>query len=104
MLELVGLLELEGVLSKAARRAAIGGKRKTRENMGSLLHEMGDLVPQDMGKAEEQNASFASLLARPIFRNPRSQKLQGRLEQGRHTLGGRGSGQGRYIGPAGMHP
>ena len=74
VLELVGLLELEGVLSKAARRAAIGNKRKTRENMVPLLHEMGDLVPRDMGKAEELNVSFASLLARPVFRNPRSQR------------------------------
>lgn len=51
----MGLLELEGALSKPERRAAIGDKRKTRENMGSLLHEMADLVPQDMGDLVPQD-------------------------------------------------
>lgn len=37
------------------------------ENMGPLLHELGGLVSQDMGKVEELNA-------RLIFRNPRSQQ------------------------------
>ncbi|KAK4831130.1 hypothetical protein QYF61_015433 [Mycteria americana] len=37
-------------------------KRKTRENVGPLLNEMGDLVTQDMEKAEELNAAFALVL------------------------------------------
>lgn len=65
-------------MSKPARGAAKGNKWKTRENMGPLLQKMGDLVPQDMGKAKELNAFFAFLPARPIFRNPRSQRPRGK--------------------------
>lgn len=39
----------------------IGDKKKSRENMGPLLNEMGDLVTQDMEKAGELNAAFASV-------------------------------------------
>ena len=39
----------------------IGDKRKTRENVGPLLNEAGDLVTQDMEKAEVLNAFFASV-------------------------------------------
>lgn len=38
----------------------ISDKRKTRENVGPLLKETGDLVTQDSGKAEVLNA-FASV-------------------------------------------
>ncbi|KAK4828881.1 hypothetical protein QYF61_001439 [Mycteria americana] len=39
----------------------IGDKRKARENVGPLPKEMGDLVTQDMVKAEVLNAFFASV-------------------------------------------
>jgi len=39
----------------------IGNKRKTQENVGPLLNKMGDLVSQDMEKAEVLNAFFASI-------------------------------------------
>ncbi|KAK4807033.1 hypothetical protein QYF61_000362 [Mycteria americana] len=39
----------------------ISGKRKTGENVGPLLNEIGDLVTQDMEKAEVLNAAFASV-------------------------------------------
>ncbi|KAK4806831.1 hypothetical protein QYF61_005627 [Mycteria americana] len=39
----------------------ISRKGKTRENVGPLLNEMGDLVTQDMEKAEVLNVSFASV-------------------------------------------
>ncbi|GAB0185935.1 mitochondrial enolase superfamily member 1 [Grus japonensis] len=39
----------------------IGDKRKTRENVGPLLNEMGDLVTLNMEKAELLNAFFASV-------------------------------------------
>lgn len=35
-----------------------------------------------------------SLVARPAFRNPMPWRLGESLEQGRHTVGGRGLGQG----------
>jgi len=40
-----------------------GGKRKTRENVGLLWKEMGDLVTQDMEKAEVFDDFFASVFA-----------------------------------------
>ncbi|PKU31816.1 rna-directed dna polymerase from mobile element jockey-like [Limosa lapponica baueri] len=39
----------------------IGGKRKTRENVGLLLNEMGAMVTEDAEKAELLNAFFASV-------------------------------------------
>ncbi|PKU40633.1 rna-directed dna polymerase from mobile element jockey-like [Limosa lapponica baueri] len=39
----------------------IGGKRKTKENVGPLLNEMGAMVLEDAGKAELLNAFFASV-------------------------------------------
>ncbi|GAB0208674.1 hypothetical protein GRJ2_003333100 [Grus japonensis] len=39
----------------------IGDKRKARENVGPLLNEAGDLVTQDMEKAEVLNTVFASV-------------------------------------------
>ncbi|KAK4810486.1 hypothetical protein QYF61_004266 [Mycteria americana] len=39
----------------------IGDKKKTRENVGLLLNETGDLVTQDTEKAEVLNAFFASV-------------------------------------------
>jgi len=38
----------------------ISSKRKTRENVGPLLNEVGVLVTEDAEKAELLNASFAS--------------------------------------------
>lgn len=40
------------------------GKRKTKENMGLVLHEAGDLVTQDVEKAVAMNATFASVYIR----------------------------------------
>jgi len=40
----------------------IGDKRKTKENVGSLLSKMWELVTQNMEKAEVLNAAFA-----PVF-------------------------------------
>ena len=37
----------------------IGDKRQTRENVGPLLNDLGDLVIQDVEKVEVVNASFA---------------------------------------------
>ncbi|PKU42717.1 rna-directed dna polymerase from mobile element jockey-like [Limosa lapponica baueri] len=39
----------------------IGGKRKTGENVGPLLNEMGAMVTEDTEKAELLNAFFASV-------------------------------------------
>jgi len=39
----------------------LSGKRKTRENVGPLWKETGDLVTQDMEKAEVLNDFFASV-------------------------------------------
>ena len=39
----------------------ISDKRRTRENVGPLWNEMGDLVTQDMEKAEVLNDFFASV-------------------------------------------
>ncbi|GAB0207924.1 hypothetical protein GRJ2_003258100 [Grus japonensis] len=39
----------------------VSDKRRTRENVGPLRNEMGDLVTQDMEKAEVLNAFFASV-------------------------------------------
>ena len=47
--------------------------------MSPLLNEMGDLVTQDMEKAEVLNAAVASaLLARLAFRNPTSRRPGGK--------------------------
>ncbi|PKU47983.1 rna-directed dna polymerase from mobile element jockey-like [Limosa lapponica baueri] len=39
----------------------IGGKRKTRENVGPLLNETGAMVTEDAEKAELLNVAFASV-------------------------------------------
>ena len=47
-------------------------KRKTRENVGLLLNEVGTLVTEDTEKAGLLNAFFfPSLLLRLLLRNPR---------------------------------
>lgn len=63
----------------------IGEKRKPKKNVGPLLNETDDLVMQYMPQ---------SSLARPAFRNSGSKNQGERLDQGRCTLGGRGSSQG----------
>ncbi|GAB0204878.1 mitochondrial enolase superfamily member 1 [Grus japonensis] len=54
---------------------SISSKRKTRENVGLLLNEVGALVTEDTEKTELLSAAFASvftsLLLRPALRNPR---------------------------------
>lgn len=40
------------------------GKRKTKESMGIVLHEAGDLVTQDVEKAVGMNATFTSVYIR----------------------------------------
>lgn len=42
---------------------SISDKRKTKEILGPLQKETGDLVPQDMDKAEVFNDSFASVFS-----------------------------------------
>lgn len=37
-------------------------KRKTKQNVGSLLNEMGDLVTQDRKKVDILNTFFTSIL------------------------------------------
>lgn len=37
------------------------GKRKTKENMGPVLHEARDLVTQDVEKAVGMNTTFTSV-------------------------------------------
>lgn len=43
-------------------------KKKTRENVGSLLNKMGDLVTHDMEKAEVLNTFFASAVCPSVQR------------------------------------
>ncbi|GAB0206434.1 mitochondrial enolase superfamily member 1 [Grus japonensis] len=44
----------------------ISSKRKTRENVGPLLNEMGALVMEDTEKAELPNAAFASVFTAKV--------------------------------------
>jgi len=48
----------------------ISSKRKTRDNVGRLLNEVGALVTEDMEKAELLNALFASVF-KVALRYPR---------------------------------
>ena len=41
----------------------ISSKRKTRDNVGPLLNEVGVIVTEDVEKAELLNAAFASVLS-----------------------------------------
>jgi len=51
----------------------ISSKRKTRDNVGTLLNEVGVLVMEDAEKAELLNAFFTSVFsAKASLRNPRS--------------------------------
>lgn len=51
----------------------ISSKRKTGENVGSLLNRTGDLVTEDTEKTNVLSALFSlSLLAKPTFRDLRS--------------------------------
>lgn len=73
-----------------------GDERKPKECVSLLLNEMGNLVKQDVEKAEVQNASFAS-----GFRNQTSLQesqvpdTRGKVVQRRCALGGKASDQGR---------
>lgn len=61
--------------------------------MGPLLNEVGHLVIQGMEKTEVLNVFLSLfLLARLTFRSHGPQKPGGRIEQGKHTLSGRGQG------------
>ncbi|PKU45921.1 rna-directed dna polymerase from mobile element jockey-like [Limosa lapponica baueri] len=90
----------------------IGNKRKTRENVGPLLNEMGDLVTQDIEKAVRTLPSPQCLLARSSFRNTRSQRpgevwnkediMLADNDQVREYLSRLGIH--KYMGPDGMHP
>ncbi|GAB0185088.1 mitochondrial enolase superfamily member 1 [Grus japonensis] len=51
----------QGKGSKKSFYRDVGDKRKTRENMGPLWKEMGDLVTWDMEKAEVLNDFFTSV-------------------------------------------
>lgn len=52
----------------------ISGKVKTRKDVSPLLNKMGDLVTQEMKKAEIQPSLAKILLARLTFRKSRSQR------------------------------
>lgn len=52
----------------------ISGKVKTRKDVSPLLNKMGDLVTQEMKKAEIQPSLAEILLARLTFRKSRSQR------------------------------
>ncbi|PKU37340.1 rna-directed dna polymerase from mobile element jockey-like [Limosa lapponica baueri] len=44
----------------------LSSKRKTKENVGSLMNEVGALVMEDAQKAELLNASFASVFTAKV--------------------------------------
>ncbi|KAK4815920.1 hypothetical protein QYF61_010177 [Mycteria americana] len=72
----------------------IDGKRKARENVGTLLNEAGHLVTQDTEKAEVLNAFFATVFTRKSSFRASQVPEEGRgerLDHGRRTPGGRGS-------------
>lgn len=92
----------------------IGDGRKMREN-AALLLKAGDWFRQHIGKAEAQNASFASAVtSSTVLRqgtDPRGQRPGESLAQGRGTHGGRGSirsvnklDKRKSMGPGGMLP
>ncbi|PKU48938.1 forkhead box protein o3 [Limosa lapponica baueri] len=65
----------------------IGGKRKTRENVGLLLNETDVMVTEDAEKAELLNAFFASVFTAqpsglPDFGGNRESLGEGRLPLG----------------------
>ena len=72
----------------------VSSKRKTRENVGLLLNDMGALVKEDTEKAELLNTFFASVLTAKTVPHE-SQILEIRESQGKGRLpfGRRGSGQ-----------
>lgn len=72
----------------------ISGKRNTRENVGPLWNEAGDLVTWDMEKVEILNATFLVFAAKTSLQVSQASKTGERLEQGKCTHGGRASGQG----------
>lgn len=85
----------------------ISDKVKIRENVGPLLNETEDLAKQDSEKAMVLNACFASVFSSKTGWPSRipGPRLGERLEQGKRTLGGRGSGRGtlEQIGRSYVH-
>lgn len=65
-----------------------GNKRRTRDNVRSLLNKIGDLITQDM-----VNTLFPSVFTNMTSGIPDLREHGERLEQIRCTLGGRGPGQ-----------
>ena len=58
----------------------IGDKRQTRENVGPLLNELGDLVIQDVEKVEVVNASFALVFtSKTKLQESQAPEIRGRV-------------------------
>jgi len=56
-----------------------GHKRKTRKNTGPWLNKTGDVVLQDMEKAQVMNAAFASVFAsKPCFQESQVPEMTGK--------------------------
>ncbi|KAJ7407596.1 rna-directed dna polymerase from mobile element jockey-like [Willisornis vidua] len=71
----------------------ISSKRKTRENVGLLLNQMGVLLIEDTKAAELLNTFFASVSTAKAGRSseiPDLDAKRGRLEKGRISRGCRG--------------
>lgn len=65
----------------------IGDKQKAKKNAGLLFNKIGDLVTQDVGKADVLNVSFASEQGQPSgIPSPIDQRE--RLENQRCNLSG----------------
>ncbi|GAB0186669.1 hypothetical protein GRJ2_001132200 [Grus japonensis] len=93
---------------------AAGDKRKTRKIMGPLLNETGNLVTQDMEKAEVLNAAFASVFtSKTGLQEPQGPEMKGKgcnkeglslVEEDQVNEYLRKLDMHKSVSPDGMHP
>ncbi|GAB0205664.1 mitochondrial enolase superfamily member 1 [Grus japonensis] len=83
----------------------VSDKRRTRENMGPLRNEMGDLVTQDTEKAEVLNDFFASVFTGKCLSHT-AQVAEGRDWENAEppTVGDQVQEYLRNLGPDELHP